>query len=329
MKRLLVLGLCLGLMSVASAQNNTQEDPAWPLPAPPQGATQFDFKLKGYVLGLRMIKAQYTGHYNDDLYAARANLKTSGLGALLKKLRIWAITTGTLTENVSDTQRLSQITPQASPQISAQTSSQISSQTSSEAQSEALAQKPDANRDPVSTLRPMRHVQQNLDKKSRRVEMDYDTGTQTVSVDINPPLGSQGIPPASEDERYKAYDTITAIMAMMLQPRDTEGPLCAGRVPVFDSKQHYNLRMVRAGTKSLKYENDKYKSVKCKVYYEPVSGFDPEDLPDADEKNTPVMVYFTAQPIHGLHVPMRFTYKVSGIKVVIKVTDLKISPPPL
>ena len=284
MKRLLIVGLCVGMLSIASAQSNVEADPAWKLPTPAKDSVQFDFTLKGYVFGLRMIRAEYSGHYNNTQYAARADLRTSGLGAFLKKLQIWAVSTGNV-------------------------------QTQGE----------NASRE----LTPTRHVQQNLDGKNRRVEMDYDTGTQNVSVNIVPPLGSQGMPPASEAERYNSEDTVSAIMKLMLQGRDAEGPLCEGHVPVFDSKQHYNLRMERVGPKSLKYGKDKYESIMCHVYYEPVSGFDPEDLPDADEKNTPVVVYFTAQPIYGLHIPMRFTYKVSGFTAVIKVTDLKISPPPL
>lgn len=285
MKRLFTAGLCLGMISLAAAQaRSEQDDPAWDLPKAASDAVHFDFELKGYVLGLRMIKAQYTGYYNDTNYAARADLKTSGLGAFLKKLQIWAVSTGHVSPSANGLSK---------------------------------------------TLSPIRHVQQNRDKKNRRVEMDYDDGRQTVSVNIVPPLGSQGIPPANDAERYAADDTVSAIMKLMLQGRDAEGPLCNETVAVFDSKQHYNLRMVRVGSKSLKYDKDKYKSIICEVYYEPVSGFDPEDLPDAEESATPVMVYFTAQPIFGLHVPMRFTYKVSGFKAVIKVTDLKISPPPL
>lgn len=285
MKRLLAVGLCLGLLSLAAAQTGSElEDPAWDLTPAAKDAVNFDFELKGYVFGLRMIKAQYTGHYNDTHYAARADLKTSGLGAFLKKLQIWAVSSGRIEPAADNKSR---------------------------------------------TLTPIRHVQQNRDKKNRRVEMDYDDETQMVDVNIVPPLGSQGIPPASEAERYAADDTVSAIMTLMLQGRDANGPLCNETVAVFDSKQHYNLRMVRVGSKSLKYHKDKYESVMCEVYYEPVSGFDPEDLPEAEESATPVIVYFTTQPIYGLHVPMRFTYKVGGFKAVIKVTDLKISPPPL
>jgi len=53
----------------------------------PTNAVEFDFKLKGYVFGLRMIKASYTGWFDNNRYTVYTDLKTSGLGALLKKIQ--------------------------------------------------------------------------------------------------------------------------------------------------------------------------------------------------------------------------------------------------
>lgn len=244
--------------------------------APSQQATQFRFKLKGYVFGLRMIKANFTGYIDGERYAAYTDLKTSGLGALLKKLEIWAVTRG-------------QVTP--------------------------------------TKLHPDFHVQQNMDKKNRRVEMNYDNGAQQVDVAILPPLGSQGVPPASPKERFEAHDTISAILSMTGQGKFVGGRLCDGSVPVFDSKQHYNLRMERSGTKRVKYKKKKVDTIKCNVYYEPISGFDPEDLPDPEESATPVKVYFMTDESSALHIPVRFTYKISSIKAVIKLDDMTILSP--
>ena len=243
---------------------------------PSPEATQFRFKLKGYVFGLRMIKANYIGYVGQDTYAAYTDLKTSGLGALLKKLEIWAVTHGAITR---------------------------------------------------AGLRPDFHVQQNMDKKNRRVEMNYDNAAKQVGVAIVPPLGSQGVPPASPEERFTAHDTISAILSMTGRGTFLSGRLCEGSVPVFDSKQHYNLRMERAGTKRIKYKKKKVDTVKCNVYYEPVSGFDPEDLPEAEESQTPVKVYFMTDEASALHIPVRFTYKISSIKAVIKLDDMTIITP--
>ena len=246
------------------------------VPAPGVAATEFDFKLKGYVFGLRMIRANYTGWYDDKAYAAYTDLKTSGLGALLKKLEIWAVTTGSYTK---------------------------------------------------SGLAPDFHIQQNMDKKNRRVEMNYDNSLRKIHVAIDPPLGSQGIPPATPAERYSADDTISAVLNLMMRGQRIDGPVCSGNVRVFDSKQHYNLRMQHAGTKRVKFNGEKVETIRCHVYYEPISGFDPEDLPDAEEGSTPIIIYMKEFSELGLYVPVRFTYKISSIKAVIKLDEMIIKKP--
>lgn len=245
-------------------------------PAPSAQAAQFKFKLKGYVFGLRMIRANYSGWFDQARYTAYADLQTSGLGALLKKLEIWAVTSGTHSAE--------------------------------------------------NGVRPDFHIQQNLDKKNRRVEMNYDNQARRVDVDILPPLGSQGRPAASPAERFAAHDTISAIMAIMMQKKYNNGEICNAIIPVFDSKQHYNLRMEHIGTRRVKFNGKKSDTIRCHTYYEPVSGFDPEDLPENEESATPVNVYLHYQPELDLYVPVRFTYKISAITAVIKVTDMEFTP---
>lgn len=247
--------------------------------APPSpAATQFSFKLKGYVFGFKMITAHYNGYFDGARYAAYSDIKTSGLGALLKKLEIWAVSKGTL--------------------------------------------QPDK-------LTADFHVQQNLDRKQRRVEMNYDNALKSVDVNIVPPIGSQGVPPASPSERYIANDTISAILAMMMRGYRLDNPFCEGFLPVFDSKQHYNLRMERAGEGKERFNGKKLVTQVCNVYYEPVNGFDPEDLPNQEEGSTPIKIEFMERPDLGLYVPLRFTYKISSIKAVIKLDEMQWAAPTL
>lgn len=243
------------------------------LPLAPPRASEFDFKLKGYVFGLRMIKANYTGWFDESRYTVYSDIKTSGLGALLKKLEIWAVTTGTYTR---------------------------------------------------SGLTPNFHIQQNINKKNRRVELNYDNGLRKIDVAIKPPLGSQGLPPASPAERYSADDTVSAILNLMMRGQKIDAPVCSGSVRVFDSKQHYSLRMVRDGTKRLKFDGEKVDTIRCLVYYEPISGFDPEDLPESEESGTPIKMYLKDFPGIDLYIPVRFTYKISSIKAVIKLDEMSI-----
>jgi len=262
--------------NMAALNDGNIVEKTYSVPAPSSDAIEFDFKLKGYVFGLRMIKANYTGWFDDDTYAAYTDLKTSGLGALLKKLEIWAVTKGSYTKN---------------------------------------------------GLTPDFHIQQNLDKKNRRVEMNYNNNRGYIHVAIEPPLGSQGVPAATPAERYTADDTISAIMNLMMRGQKIDGPVCSGGVRVFDSKQHYNLRLERAGTKRVKFDGEKVETIRCQVYYEPISGFDPEDLPDVEEGSTPIKIYLKAFPELGLYVPVRFTYKISSIKAVIKLDEMNVKMP--
>ena len=244
-------------------------------PPSPQ-ATQFGFKLKGYVFGIKMITAHYNGYTDGQDYAAYTDIKTSGLGALLKKMEIWAVSKGKFT---------------------------------------------------AQGLTPEFHVQQNMDGKERRVEMNYDNLANSVDVNIRPTLGSQGVPPASPAERYSADDTISAILSLMMQGQRTDTPFCEGAIRVFDSKQHYNLRMERSGTGKERFGGEKIITQVCDVYYEPINGFDPEDLPDNEEGGTPMRIEFTARPDLGLYIPLKFSYKISSIKAVIKLDEMQYSLP--
>jgi len=172
-------------------------------------------------------------------------------------------------------------------------------------------------------LRPDWHVQQNTDKKNRRVEMNYEHRAAAVDVAIIPPLGSQGVPPATPKARYASNDAISGILHLMMMGTKIDGALCQGRVPFFDSKQHYNLKMERVGTKRVKFDGRKEETIHCRAYYEPIAGYDPEDLPSDEEAQTPINVYFKYYEEAGVHVPVRFTYKISGFKAVVKVANIE------
>ena len=216
---------------------------------------------------------------NDGHYTVRSYLHTSGLGALLKKLKIWAITDGRYDQN---------------------------------------------------GLYPLTHTQQNLDKKNRRVEMRYDYDANQVNVEINPKIGSQGVPPATRKERFEADDTLSAILNLMMRQSESQKghidkPLCEGQVNVFDSKQHYALRLENNGFDRKKFLGKKTDIIRCNIYYVPISGFDPEDLPSQKEAETPIILYMVKNPELGMYVPSRFSYKISGFTAVMKVTDMRVN----
>ena len=172
-------------------------------------------------------------------------------------------------------------------------------------------------------LYPIQHIQQNTDKKNRRVEMNY--GPDTLDISIAPPLGSQGKPPATTKQRFESDDTLSAVLDMAMRGFKFTDEPCTGTVPVFDSKQHYLLRLERAGTRRIKQRDFKGDTIKCKIYYVPVSGFDPEDLPSEEEASTPVIAYLSKNEDVGLYIPVRMTYKISFFKAVVKLRELNIT----
>ena len=233
--------------------------------------TEVEVFLKGYVFGLRIAKVKYQTGFTDDEYYSLASMKTSGLGAFLKKWAIWSISTGSF--NGQD-------------------------------------------------IVPATHLQQNLNKKNRRVEMAY--GADKVDISIVPPLGSQGVPPASPKERFESDDTLSVLLKLTMGGFKTGDKVCDGTVPVFDSKQHYNLRMERDGEKYIKQKGFKGDTIRCKIYYEAVSGYDPEDLPSEEEAATPVTVYLSRNDDAQIYIPVKMVYKISGFSAVIKTRDIKI-----
>ncbi len=172
-------------------------------------------------------------------------------------------------------------------------------------------------------LYPIQHIQQNTDKKNRRVEMNY--GPDTLDIIIVPPLGSQGKPPATKKQRFESDDTLSAVLDMAMRGFKFTDEPCTGSVPVFDSKQHYLLRLERAGSKKIKQKGFKGETIRCKIYYVPVSGFDPEDLPSEEEASTPVIAYLSKNEDVGLYIPVKLTYKISFFKAVVKLRDITIT----
>ncbi|NNC36305.1 MAG: DUF3108 domain-containing protein [Hyphomonadaceae bacterium] len=241
-------------------------------PAPSQEVTEVEVFLKGYVFGLRIAKVKYKTGFTDDAYYSLASMKTSGLGAFLKKWAIWSISTGRF--NGMD-------------------------------------------------ILPTTHLQQNLNKKNRRVEMTY--GADKVDVSIVPPLGSQGVPPATAKQRFESDDTLSVLLKLTMGGFKTSEKVCDGTVPVFDSKQHYNLRMERDGEKYIKQKGFKGDTIRCKIYYDAISGYDPEDLPSEEEAATPVTVYLSRNDDIGMYIPVKMVYKISGFSAVIKTRDIKIT----
>lgn len=172
-------------------------------------------------------------------------------------------------------------------------------------------------------VRPLRHEIQKLNKKNRNVTIDYGPdGSPTAK--IVPRFGSMGQPPATDAERREAVDAISGIMQLMMTGHSMGTGPCEGIIKVFDGKQRYNLNMNKVGTSTIRQSSYRGETVKCEVKMENVSGYDPEDLLTEEEAATPLVVYLANYEAAGLWVPVRFDYRVSGIKVNIRATNIDI-----
>ncbi|PWE16822.1 DUF3108 domain-containing protein [Marinicauda salina] len=152
-------------------------------------------------------------------------------------------------------------------------------------------------------LQPQRYEHINrASNKGRVVGIDFAEGT--AIPDVQPPFGSMGEPPASESERAGAVDPISAMLDLTLNHVSQEGEPCNGRVPVFDGKARYDLRLESGGSESVRTRAWRGDAVICRAYLEPISGYDPEDRPSEEETARPVTIWLAR--VNDVHVPIRF-----------------------
>ena len=140
-------------------------------------------------------------------------------------------------------------------------------------------------------------------RKVRSVEVSFPEGVARPAVE--PPFGSWGVPPASEDDRTGAIDPMSAFVALSEQLNRDEGRGCAGVLPVFDGKSRYNLRLENRGQDRIRTRGWRGQAILCDIWYEPISGYDPEDYPSERELSQPLRIWLA--PIEGgrYYLPVR------------------------
>jgi hypothetical protein len=153
-------------------------------------------------------------------------------------------------------------------------------------------------------LEPWRYEHTNFaSNKGRVVGIDFRDGL--ASPDVNPPFGSMGEPPATDEERQGALDPITVLLNVVLSLNfEEEGQTCDGLLPVFDGKARYDLRFVNIGSDDVRTRAFRGEAIRCQAYLEPISGYDDGDRPTEAETQRPVTIWLA--PIDGVHVPVRF-----------------------
>jgi len=153
-------------------------------------------------------------------------------------------------------------------------------------------------------LRPWRYQHLNHSSGSGRiVGIDFPQGVATA--DVVPPFGSMGEPPASEGQRDGAVDPISALLRLGLMQSSDPGELCSGRIPVFDGKARYDLRLNVAGSNTIRTRAYRGEAVRCHAFYEPIAGYDPEDLPSESDIAEPIVLWLAPFADGEIHLPVR------------------------
>lgn len=174
-------------------------------------------------------------------------------------------------------------------------------------------------------LRPWRYEHLNHSSGSGRiVGIDFPEGIATP--DVVPPFGSMGEPPANEAQRNGAVDPVSAILRLGLRQSSEPGELCSGRIPVFDGKARYDLRLEVAGANDIRTRAWRGEAVRCHAYYEPVAGYDPEDMPSESDIADPVVLWLAPFNGGGIHLPVRIRTNSGFGAVTIEARSISVEP---
>jgi hypothetical protein len=145
------------------------------------------------------------------------------------------------------------------------------------------------------------HIER-IGSKVRALEMSFEGDMATASA--SPPFGSLGQPAATAEQRRGTIDPMSAVflLSTTLSP---DQPVCSGRIPVFDGKARYDLRLENAGFERVRTAAWRGDAVVCQVWYEPIAGYDPEDYPSEEELTHPLTIWLAPFDAGRFHVPVK------------------------
>ncbi|RKQ96103.1 DUF3108 domain-containing protein [Maricaulis maris] len=163
------------------------------------------------------------------------------------------------------------------------------------------------------------HVERTGDKV-RSVAVDF--AGPVARSDVEPPFGSWGVPPASESDRTGVIDPMTAFFELSRRLEDGEG--CQGRLPVFDGKARYDLRLETVGRDNVRTRGWRGEALVCHAWYEPIAGYDPEDYPSERELRHPLVLWLAPVAGDGAYLPVRLHTRAGFGGVTIELMDLAV-----
>ncbi len=159
-------------------------------------------------------------------------------------------------------------------------------------------------------------------KKTRNVHLTF--GADDVNVIAEPRFGSLGDPAPTPAQKAEALDPVSLILTLMTFD---DGP-CPQTLPVFDSKQRYDLVFEPLGEETVRTRAYRGPATKCAMRYQPIAGYDPEDLAEPEVYATPAHLWI-ATTEDGVKAPVRFKYRVRvgfvPISVALEATSIAVS----
>ncbi len=160
-------------------------------------------------------------------------------------------------------------------------------------------------------------------KKNRIVRIHFKHNQ--VLPDIHPPFGSQGIIKPTKEQLSNSIDPLSA--SVLLAIEDSQN-ICKTKYTIFDRKLLYNLILENKGDAYVKTPTYKGKTIKCHIFYEPIAGFDREDLPKIDISNKPATIWIAKFDINvnnikrQIHIPVKISFRIKGWKGSIEAKSL-------
>ena len=172
-------------------------------------------------------------------------------------------------------------------------------------------------------MRPIEysHVERTGDKV-RRVDIDF---SEPIAQSLaEPPFGSLGVPPASDEQRRNVIDPISSLFLLSEVMNDRGGDICSGTVPVFDGKARYDLRLESAGTERIRTRAWRGDALVCHAWYEPIAGYDPEDYPSESELRYPLTLWLAAFEGGAFYMPVRLHTRAGFGGITIEAHEIEV-----
>lgn len=157
--------------------------------------------------------------------------------------------------------------------------------------------------------------------KVRDVRIDF--AGPVAESNVEPPFGSWGVPPASESDRTGVIDPMTAFFELSRRLEGGDG--CQGRLLVFDGKARYDLRLETVGLERVRTRGWRGEALVCHAWYEPISGYDPEDYPSAGELRHPLVLWLAPVVGQNGHLPVRLHTRAGFGGVTIELMSMDVT----